>query len=246
MEEKFYPLHIGTENCGMSCEKKLERIFNSNFDLFEVLKTTKQKGYCFVSDALNIDLCEKLKQEALSLDLEFGDHRNFPINSQKQNQVRQTHNRSYHFLEDEKTPIANQLCFDLAFLILKFDSELKNWLLNEIGYQQYFQERNDWISPHRDRKSDELLSLTITMFGSAWVKIYEPQTNPINYQYLSLIDEFLTSSGTLMFLRAPGFGSGQQIIHEVCSPITEERLILNLRQRKTVLPGPKYFQFISE
>jgi hypothetical protein len=38
-----------------------------------------------------------------------------------------------------------------------------------------------------------------------------------------------------MFLRAPGFGNGEQIIHEVLPPLNnEERLILNLRMRKNV------------
>jgi hypothetical protein len=47
--------------------------------------------------------------------------------------------------------------------------------------------------------------------------------------------------------RSVGFGNGEQIIHEVLPPLNnEERLILNLRMRKNVLPSPKEFEIKNE
>jgi hypothetical protein len=94
------------------------------------------------------------------------------------------------------------------------------------------------ISPHRDRVSDQVLSATFTLFGSAHVRVHAPETNPPRYDRLREIDAFLTEPGTAMFLRAPGFGNGVQIIHEVDPPLIAPRGILNLRKRETILKPP--------
>ena len=116
--------------------------------------------------------------------------------------------------------------------------ELQEWLPTEIGYQRY-RNTNDWISPHRDRKSDHLFSVTFTLTGSAWIHIHQPKTDPVDYRYLEKVDSFLSEPGTIFFLRAPGFGSSEQIMHEVMPPIDAPRHILNLRMRSTLLAAPK-------
>ncbi len=213
-------------------EKSYQLNLNTEFIKNEVVN----KGYLFLDLEWQF---EELLQECLSLNLLEGDHVEYPLNTKIPNQiVKQRHLRSYHLIDDPQIPKASEFCKYLSY-IFKIDS----WLLNEIGYQVYRDER-DWISPHRDRKTDQLLSLTITLSGSAEIKIYQSSVEPPDYQQLNLIDQHLTRPGTLMFLRAAGFG--ERIIHEVCSPIISPRKILNLRMRKDILKKPdewlKYFK----
>lgn len=200
-----------------------------------MLDLIKERGYHF-DQFKSSKIIEELHKECLSLNLEEGDHVNYPINTKAPNQiVKQFHIRSYHALDDEQVPIASMLChtYSDGFSV----SGLKNWLPNEIGYQVYRDEK-DWISPHRDRLSDQLLSLTLTLSGSAWVKIYESEVDPPDYNQLKQIDQHLTIPGTIMFLSASGLG--KRVIHEVCPPLNgEPRAILNLRMRSTILKPPK-------
>jgi hypothetical protein len=80
--------------------------------------------------------------------------------------------------------------------------------------------------------------VTYTITGSAMIKIYKPLTDPVDYAFIEQIDEFQTIPGTVMFLRAPGFGNGGQVIHEVLSPDIYPRYILNLRTRDILLKAP--------
>lgn len=232
----------------MCYSNNMLNIFLKDFDLKNALFQTRDKGYYFTNSA-NSELCLNLVKEINKLSLEYGDHVKYPINKQTTYAVTQSHERHYCHLNDSLTPVANGICYNLSTLVQAYKKEfpeLGTWLLNEIGYQRYRDER-DYISPHRDRWSDHLLSVTFTIFGSAKIKIYESLVTPPDYSKLKQIDEYLTISGTVMFLRAPGFGNGEQIIHEVLPPLNnEERLILNLRMRKNVLPSPKEFEIKNE
>lgn len=202
-----------------------------------ILATVETQGYLFVADFFNSTICAELEQEANSLKLEFADHEVAPLNAGTAREVRQRHERAYRPLDHIDVPIGSKLCYSLAMQVAKFPV-LASWLPTEIGYQRYRNDK-DWISPHRDRKSDRLLSITCTLKGSAWMKVYKSEVDPPDYKKLIQIDEFLTQPGTAMFLRAPGFGSGQQVIHEVMPPLNGERLILNLRMRSTILKDPE-------
>lgn len=216
------------------------KIFTPHVNLQEILDQTRTRGYAFVAEAIEATVCEALQHEINSLKLEVGDHINYPISKGTRREVRQRHGRAYRMSGHLDVPFASWLCRELADKVAKlnFRKELRGWLLNEIGYQRYASEV-DGISPHKDRKSDRLLSVTVTIAGSAWVHMYDPTTDPIDYRRLQKVDSFLTAPGTVMFLRAPGFGSGVQEIHQVMPPVGEvSRDILNLRMRPNLLPRP--------
>ncbi len=208
--------------------------------LTTILTHTRDRGYLFVPGALDATACARLEGEIARLALVFGDHVAHPINPGTPQEVRQWHERAYYPIDHPEVPVGTSLCHGLAKHVascLPAFPELAGWLPTEIGYQRY-RAPNDWISPHRDRRSDQLLSVTYTVKGSAWVKVYVSEVEPPDYRRLTQIDEHLTLPGTAMFLRAPGFGSGVQVIHEVLPPLQGERLILNLRMRKSILPAP--------
>lgn len=204
----------------------------------DILQEVQERGYYF-SDCLNPEVNEALLGELSTLDLLYEDHSKIPLNKDKDYKVYQSHKRLYTKLGDERTPVATKVCYELAEAgerQLGVFPELKGWLLDEIGYQVYL--KGDFISPHRDRWSDKNLSMTFTLKGENLVKIHESYSDPPDYQNLYQIDEYITKPRTVMFLRAPGFGSGKQMIHEVLPPRSEERYILNLRMRSTLLPAP--------
>ncbi len=214
----------------------------SNLNLEEALAQTHENGYFFAAEAINPYFCSLMEEEINRLSLEEGDHVNYPINAGSPREVRQLHERAYYPIGNENVPMATCVTELLVQEVkkLKLYPELENWHPTEAGYQRY-RDTQDWISPHRDRRNDRLLSATITIKGSALVRIYEPRKDPDDYGNLRQTDEFMTSSGTLMLLRAPGFGSGEQTIHEVLSPLGGSRLILNLRMRPNILKSPKEF-----
>lgn len=217
------------------------KIFAKDLNISAILDQIHEQGYAFASQGLNEEARVALLSEVTSLPLEVGDHLHHPINKGKPNEVRQLHERAYYLLGDPATPIANQVCKSLAKEMdahTKKYPELTGWIPNEIGYQRYRNE-SDWISPHRDRKSDQMLSITFTLTGSAWINLYKPKTDPVDYQHLEKVDSFLSEPGTIFFLRAPGFGSSEQIIHEVMPPTVGPRHILNLRMRPTLLTAPR-------
>lgn len=212
------------------------RAFRQGFKLSDAIDLTRERGYAFFAGAADPALLAALKEELERLPLEFGDHERYPINKGAPNEVRQRHERCYRPLGHADVPAATALCRALAALAAGH-RELDGWLPDEIGYQRY-RGADDRISPHRDRASDRLFSLTFTIAGSAWVRIHEPETEPPDYARLRLVDSFLTAPGTVMCLRAPGFGGGEQVIHEVLPPVAAPREILNLRMRPTVLKPP--------
>lgn len=214
-------------------------IFSSDFDLEKCLSDVRDNGYYFANCASK-ELIQDLTSEVKGLPFEYGDHINYPINEKKKYQVTQSHERYYKMFGDITVPKANLLCKKLKQEIAKHSnkfSELENWQPIEIGYQKYRDSR-DFISPHRDRWSDKKLSVTITMAGCAKVIIYKPLTDPVDYAHIESVYEFETVPGTMLFLRAGGFGNGNQVIHEVKPPTSSPRYILNLRTRETLLKAP--------
>lgn len=216
--------------------------FIPSFSLPLLLEIVKSQGYSFHSNIISRNILDELIQESKSLSFKSENRKDYPINQGKSNEVQQIHSRSYHLLNDPQIPVASKACHLLQQEILNLDSELQDWIPTEIGYQEYQANSNNWISPHRDKRSDKFLSLTITLFGSAWIKIYESYSDPPDYKNLYQIDEFLTKSNTIMFLRAPGWKDpklNKQVIHEVLPPLNnEKRIILNLRCRETKLKQP--------
>ena len=221
----------------------MSKIFSEHFNLEQALAKTQKTGYAFASGAINPYFCDLLEAEMGRLKLEEGDHINYPINAGSSREVRQLHERAYYPIGHELVPWATQVTELLVQEVKNVGlyPELQHWCLTEAGYQRY-RDTHDWISPHRDRRNDQLLSATITISGSALVRMYEPLADPDDYTKLRSIDEFMTSSGTLLLLRAPGFGNGEQIIHEVLPPQIGSRLILNLRMRPDILKTPKEFK----
>ena len=213
-------------------------IFKNDFDLPAILEDVRDAGYVFAPRAVLPGVCKAMEREIGELKMELGDHASYPINKDAPNEVRQMHERCYRPLGHPDVPVGTAVCEALSAAVGELRvPELAGWMPNEIGYQRY-RGSSDWISPHRDRASDQLLSMTITIIGSAWMRIYESETDPPDYARLRKIDEFLTEPGTMMLLRAPGFGSRKQVIHEVLPPLAAPRLIVNLRMRPTVLKPP--------
>ena len=220
----------------------MSELLSSNFNLEQAVMQTREKGYVFAATVINPYFCSLMETEIERLNLEEGDHVNYPINAGSSREVKQLHERAYFPIWHEQVPVATEVTELLAEEVRKMNyPELQGWHPTEAGYQRY-RNTHDWISPHRDRRNDQLLSATITISGSAPVRIYEPVVDPDDYKNLRQTDEFITSPGTLMLLRAPGLGNGEQIIHEVLPPQIGSRLILNLRMRSTILKTPKEFK----
>lgn len=205
-----------------------------------LLSKVIETGYAFIDKGISMAFCKAMENEVNHLSLEEGDHINYPINAGTLREVKQLHIRSYHPIGSDMVPMASLVSNLFAKKINILHPELNNWMPTEAGYQRYRDDK-DWISPHRDRRNDKLLSITITINGSAEVKVYVPLDDPDDYTRLKLKDSFLTNPGTIMFLRAPGLGNGEQIIHEVCPPKNGSRLILNLRMRDNLLKTPEEF-----
>lgn len=219
------------------------KLYSDSFNLVEILNIVKERGYHFSNDS-NPEIIKILLEEAMSLPFEYADHINYPINKNKSYKVTQSHERYYRMVNDQSIPMANNISNlwkrDIGNITSPFP-ELSNWSPKEIGYQKY-RNNTDHISPHRDRWSDKQLSITYTLFGEAIIKIYESLTDPIDYDFINQTDEFKTTQGTMMFLRAPGFGNGTQIIHEVMPPTICPRYILNLRTRDALLTPPDKYK----
>lgn len=203
-----------------------------------------ETGYAFVENAIGSAALGALSAEADSLQLEEGDHIAQPIYEGTKKQITQHHERAYHPIGDPEVPVATRITRVLAVRVkqLRFRyPELRNWMATEAGYQLYKDdpEREYHISRHRDRRNDKLLSATITVTGSAMVRMFETTGDPDDYSDANVVqtDEFRTSPGSIMFLRAPGLTTGEQTIHEVERP-DGNRLILNLRMRDDILPQP--------
>ena len=214
------------------------RIFRDSFDFESGIEQAKSNGYFFADGALTVEMRSAMETEIDSLPLEVGDHIVKPINEGKPNEVRQQHERFYVEYGDKRTPVANLVIDGLADQVHLMANlpELSEWQLSEIGYQRY-RHSNDFIGAHRDRASDKLLSATFTITGSATVRIFEPLGDHWDYSNIRQIDEFDTTTGSLMLLRAPGLGNGGQVIHQVLPP-RNMRSILNLRARPTILEQP--------
>lgn len=213
-------------------------IFRPSFDFESAIEKTRTEGYFFAEDVLDDELRLALEKEIDSLPLESGDHVSRPINADKPNEVRQQHERLYLPVGDGLIPAANFAICALSSCVKDraVQDYLRDWRLNEVGYQRY-RHSKDFIGPHRDRSSDRFLSVTITINGTAPVRIFEPKGDYWDYSNLLQTDEFNTSPGSLMLLRAPGLGSGEQVVHQVLPPI-ESRAILNLRDRPSILENP--------
>lgn len=217
-----------------------EPVLKESFDLEKALYLTKDRGYYFEGDALSTRYQAALQSEVNKVGLEEGDHTNQSINAGKPNEVKQFHERFYTEEGDARTPVANAAIDGLARQIgqLQQFPELHGWRLREIGYQRYSE--TGFIGIHKDRASDEMLSVTFTLLGSAVVEIYRTLGNPLNYspENVERVNSFDTTPGSIMLLRAPGFGNGQQIPHKVLEPTIVPRAILNLRMRSTILTQP--------
>lgn len=222
-------------------------ILHSKFDLRTALTHVALHGYIFCPDALSAKAREAAEAEAAALLFEDGEYVAKPISEYKNTRVTQAHERAYFAIGDWRVPVAtaasNALVRKVNQIVMQVPAaggllrNLENWAPTEAGYQRY-RNSNHHISPHRDRRTDQLLGATWTVKGVAPVRIYRPLGDPNDYDNLEVIDEFEAISGGLMLLRAPGFGSGEQVIHEVLSPIAGERLVLNLRMRPDVLKAP--------
>lgn len=181
-----------------------------------------------------------MSTEATALHLEHEDRIDRPMSEGHCNQVRQHHARRYLPLRHPDIPtataVAESVRWSLAPLLDRYP-ELVDWQPNELGYQEY-EPGEGLITPHRDRGSDQLLSVIITVTGSALIRIHEPLAEPDDYTKLRCVDELHTTPGSVLFLRAAGLGNGERVIHEVLPPPRDPRLILALRMRPTSEEGP--------
>lgn len=217
------------------------KFFQDSFNFESAILQTKARGYFFAEDILTDEMRTGLEAEINTLALKVGDHTDKPINAGMPNEVRQQHERLYTEYGSALTPIANMLISGLAKTVRVMRSlpELQQWQPTEIGYQRY-RHHNDFIGAHRDRASDRLLSATLTITGSAPVRIFDTLGEYWDYSNLERRDEFTTTPGSLMLLRAPGLGNGEQVVHQVLPPNSDSRSILNLRMRPSVLEQPSH------
>lgn len=208
-----------------------------------LLSAVATKGYAFENDFIHASALQAMQDEASALNLAVGDHISHPINKDSGNEVRQQHARAYRRVGELDVPIASRVSsalMQVARLAVNSYPQLNSWAPTEAGYQLY-RNMKDYISAHRDRSSDQILAATINITGSATIEIHETLDDPMDYTRTEQIEEFTTSPGSIMFLRAPGFDQNDmlQTLHAVSPPTTPNRLILNLRQRPTILKSPQ-------
>jgi hypothetical protein len=200
-----------------------------------------EQGYSFTLGGITEYGIRRLEHEIGGLALEYGDHETKPLHAGTKREITQALDRAYHAIDDPAIPAATLFANKLARDIIRprrlAYPELEKWAATEAGYQLY-RTSDHHIAKHRDRESDQLLAATITFAGVAIVSIHEPIGDPNDYTNTIEIDRVETGPGTVMFLRAPGFRSGQQVVHEVHPPTVLPRAILNLRMRPDILPSP--------
>ena len=210
------------------------------------MRQAAERGYAFVPIGISAAGLQELESEVSQLDLELGDHIRQPIYPGTKRQITQLHERAYFPIGDIHVPVATFVTDALAAQTAALRNaypELAGWRTNEAGYQLYRDPKHH-ISKHRDRRNDRLLAATITIRGAARIGIHEAVDDPDDYTNTRQLDDFLAPAGTIMFLRAPGLGSGEQVIHDVGPPQDGPRLILNLRMRPDILPGPSETAFV--
>jgi hypothetical protein len=215
-----------------------QEIFTDRAEVINGINSAAQVGYAFVHAALTETMLSALQAEGESQNLVLGDHTTKPINAGTLRQITQKHEKAYKELDAEILPVASFLTSALATQAKRLQEPypaLAHWRATEAGYQLY-SDPDHHISKHRDRRKDQILAATVTIYGKAIVGIHEPLDDPNDYTNTQRIDECEAGPGTLMFLRAQNLGSGEQMIHDVSPPIDGPRLILNLRMRPDVLP----------
>jgi hypothetical protein len=206
------------------------------------IRRAAEQGYAFVGAAVTPAALEALEAEVDGLNLKLGDHVKEPIKQGTPSEITQLHERAYLPIDDPLVPVAARLTDALAAQTVRVRDvypELAGWRTNEAGYQRYRGDA-DHISKHRDRLNDKLLAATITILGAARIGIYQALGEVGDYTNTRRITSFAACRGTIMFLRAKGLGTGEQVIHDVSPPLKGSRLILNLRMRPEddVLPPP--------
>lgn len=209
---------------------------DDSFDIEASVARTTREGYCFVPRSLTTEACRALEAEAAGLELKPSDQEVF--NEGTAHQITQSHERSYLPIGHDSIPVANFVASALTRRVrglIRVCPELADWQPTEAGYQRY-RAGEGHISPHRDSEGDELLGVTITVSGSAAVKIYDdPPGDPDDYTDLQLSDEFHTRRGSALLLRGKGLGDGGRTIHEILPPAHGSRTVLNLRMRPDIV-----------
>lgn len=214
----------------------LPRVFDPFYDFETAIQQTAERGYYFASYVVTGAACVALEAEAAQLEFTANTE---AVNPDTKRQVTQSHERAYLSVGDPAIPMATLAARALAGRVQALKTEypeLAGWHPTEAGYQCYTGP-NDGISPHRDRASDQLLAVTLTVKGTSGVNIYESAGAADDYSSLRQIDKFRTNRGSLMMLRASGLGNGERVIHEALPPERRSgsRLVLNLRMRDDIL-----------
>lgn len=212
------------------------------------LPSVVERGYAFVDDALTESATLMLAGELRALPLEQENADGMVVYGRgTKHEVRQMHSRSYTLVAPTRYDLPHAMGWSLSTeLWCVLSSELSRlclhgdrWFLNELGYQRY-EPGAGFISAHRDRRSDRILSVTATLSGEADVSILAPGPDDSYIQGVRVLDVHACRAGSLMLLRAPGLGCGKQMLHSVGTPRVAmgPREILNLRMRDDVLPQP--------
>lgn len=212
-----------------------DRIFENGGELSEAVVQAKEQGYGLARRVLSPKARTMLILEAASLELDLHDRSEQPINSGTDQEISLKYEQYYRGLGDPTILEASSVARELhkRAMMLRFRKGYKGlhgWLPNSIGYQRYGDDSHH-ISPHRDAASDQLLRATITLQGSASVRIHEALGNPDEYTNTQVIDELEAQPGDIMFLRAPGLGDGGRVVHEALPPKDGTRLILDLSMK---------------
>lgn len=215
-------------------------VLERSFDVEAAIAQTAEQGYFFGASAITTATCRALCQEAERLALRPTTN-DAPLNAGTSYEVTQSHERAYLAVDDQRIPVAsmvNRALVDRMQALSSIYPELSTWQPTEAGLQRY-RDSDDGISPHRDSKTDQLLGATITVDGSSVVRAYRALGEPDDYTNIHLVEEFKTTPGSLMLLRAPGFAGGERTIHEARPPESNSRLVLNLRMRSDQVRSPK-------
>lgn len=202
-------------------------------ELSQAIVQTREQGYGFVPEAVAPGALECLVAEAASLELALDDRSEDPVHQGTNREISYRYEQRYFPLGDPNVSEASGVGRELAkrVMMLRFREgfePLYKWLPNGLGYQQY-NDATDHLGPHRDAASEKMLRATVTLNGAANILIHEALSDPDDYTNTRVVDVFEAKQGDIMFLRAPGFGNDERVIHEVLSPHDSPRLILNLR-----------------
>jgi hypothetical protein len=198
-------------------ERDLMFVFRPTLDLPAVLSDVRDKGAALAPGSLEEDFRTGLVEEVWNLEFERLPREMGPVITEAELFVARD--------EMIATPVIRALRDELAERVhveSAADMWLAEWWPNEAYVQRYWS-GSVGVSPHRDSKRFAYLIAIVTVEGFADFVLCKDRTGVV-------IKRWQLTPGTLVLLRAPGFGGDEcRPFHRVDGPKESVRISLTFR-----------------